>query len=204
MCVAQVGNEKTEGTGLVFLAEEGETEMAITKVDYRDVLAALGAMMAEAGDEGVVAEPYVTLDGYTLSEDFQLETVRLGRGYSLEICGLTLCYDEIGHTWNLDPNEIAGSAAALKDLDEYLCEYVARDDGWEYESSELMTDDLGEFVNETLSVCEFYTDDESVNVYVKDWSADEDFFEDKTLTSSDRAIDLLAANPSYWLDETYL
>ena len=27
MCVAQVGNEKTEGTGLVFLAEEGETEM---------------------------------------------------------------------------------------------------------------------------------------------------------------------------------
>ena len=47
------------------------------RVDYRDVLAALGAMMAEAGDEGVVAEPYVTLDGYTLSEDFQLETVRL-------------------------------------------------------------------------------------------------------------------------------
>ena len=59
-------------------------------------------------------------------------------------------------------------------------------------------------VNETLSVCEFYTDDESVNVYVKDWSADEDFFADKTLISSDRAIDLLAANPSYWLDETYL
>ena len=27
MCVAQVGNEKSEGTGLVFLAEEGETEM---------------------------------------------------------------------------------------------------------------------------------------------------------------------------------
>ena len=27
MCVAQIGNEKTEGTGLVFLAEEGETEM---------------------------------------------------------------------------------------------------------------------------------------------------------------------------------
>ena len=27
MCVAQVGNEKTEGTGFVFLAEEGETEM---------------------------------------------------------------------------------------------------------------------------------------------------------------------------------
>ena len=27
MCVARVGNEKTEGTGLVFLAEEGETEM---------------------------------------------------------------------------------------------------------------------------------------------------------------------------------
>ena len=27
MCVAQVGNEKTEGTGLVFLADEGETEM---------------------------------------------------------------------------------------------------------------------------------------------------------------------------------
>ena len=204
MCVAQVGNEKTEGTGLVFLAEEGETEMAITKVDYRDVLAALGAMMAEAGDEGVVAEPYVTLDGYTLSEDFQLETVRLGRGYSLEICGLTLCYDEIGHTWNLDPNEIAGGADALKDLDEYLCDHVVRDDGWEYESSELMMDDLVEFVNETLFACEFYTDDESVNVYVKDWSADEDFFEDKTLITSDRAIDLIAANPSYWLDETYL
>ena len=27
MCVARVGNEKSEGTGLVFLAEEGETEM---------------------------------------------------------------------------------------------------------------------------------------------------------------------------------
>ena len=27
MCVAQVGNEKSEATGLVFLAEEGETEM---------------------------------------------------------------------------------------------------------------------------------------------------------------------------------
>ena len=26
------------------------------RIDYRDVLAALGAMMAEAGDEGVVAE----------------------------------------------------------------------------------------------------------------------------------------------------
>ena len=181
-------------------------EQALEKaqVDYRDVLAALGAMMAEAGDEGVVAEPYVMLDGYTLSEDFQLETVRLGRGYSLEICGRTLCYDEIGHTWNLDPNEIAGSAAALKDLDEYLCDHVVRDDGWEYESSELMMDDLVEFVNETLSVCEFYTDDESVNVYVKDWSADEDFFADKTLISSDRAIDLIAANPSYWLDETYM
>ena len=124
------------------------------RVDYRDVLAALGAMMDEAGDEGVVAEPYVTLNGYTLSEDFQLETIRLGRGYSLEISGLTLCYDEIGHTWNLDPNEIAGSAAALKGLDEYLCEHVARDDGWEYESSELTMDDLVEFVNETLSVCE--------------------------------------------------
>ena len=65
-------------------------------------------------------------------------------------------------------------------------------------------DDLVEFVNETLSACEFYTDEESSNVYVKDWSADEDFFEDKTLISSDRAIDLIAANPSYWLDETYL
>ena len=65
-------------------------------------------------------------------------------------------------------------------------------------------DDLVEFVNETLFACEFYTDDESVNVYVKDWSADEDFFKDKTLITSDRAIDLIAANPSYWLDETYL
>ena len=27
MCVARVGNEKSEGTGLVFLAEEGATEM---------------------------------------------------------------------------------------------------------------------------------------------------------------------------------
>ena len=174
------------------------------RVDYWDVLAALGAMMAEAGDEGVVAEPYVTLDGYELAEDYQLERIRLGRGFSLEICGLTLCYDEIGHSWNLDPNEIAGSADALKDLDEYLCDHVVRDDGWEYESSELTMDDLVEFVNETLFACEFYTDEESSNVYVKDWSADEDFFEDKTLISSDRAIDLLAANLSYWLDETYL
>lgn len=174
------------------------------RVDYRDVLVALGAMTAEAGDEGVVAEPYVTLDGYELAEDYQLEKIRLGRGFSLEICGLRLCYDEIGHSWNLDPNEIAGSADALKDLDEYLREHVVRDDGWEYESSELTMDDLVEFVNDTLFACEFYTDDESVNVYVKDWSADEDFFEDKTLISSDRAIDLLAANPSYWLDETYL
>ena len=47
------------------------------RVDYRDVLAALGAMMAEA-DEGVVAEPYVTLDGYELAADYQLERIRLG------------------------------------------------------------------------------------------------------------------------------
>ena len=149
MCVAQVGNEKTEGTGLVFLAEEGETEMTTVFIRNKHTKA-------------------------------------------------------IGHTWNLDPNEIAGSADALKDLDEYLCDHVVRDDGWEYESSELTMDDLVEFVNETLSVCEFYTDDESVNVYVKDWSADEDFFADKTQIEPDRAIDLLAANPSYWLDETYL
>ena len=38
------------------------------RVDYRDVLAALGARMAEAGDEGVVGEAYVTLEGDTLDE----------------------------------------------------------------------------------------------------------------------------------------
>lgn len=174
------------------------------RIDYRDVLASLGAMIAEADDDGVVAEPYVTIDGYELADDFQLERVRLGRGFSLEICGRRLCYDESAHAWYLSPEEIAGSPEALKDLNAYLCEHIGIDDGWEYESSELERDDLVDLVYSTLFGCDFYTDEENVNVYVKDYSADEEFFSDKFPITADRAVDLLADHPSYWLDETYL
>ena len=59
------------------------------RVDYRDVLAALGAMMAEAGDEGVVAEPYVTLDG---SEVFLSANGRFcDRDHGRHLCFSFLC-----------------------------------------------------------------------------------------------------------------
>ena len=56
MCVAQVGNEKTEGTGLVFLAEEGETEMTTVFIRNKHTKAIENALELPAWVWGGVSD----------------------------------------------------------------------------------------------------------------------------------------------------